>query len=211
LKNILKTSFLPLVLLLTFSCSNEPEIGSKVTFYPEIKINGEVITVINKGDSYTDMGAIALAGSEKLAITTSGAVDSNTIGFYKITYESVNVDGFKAAKFRTVVVVDPSPSSINLEGTFVRNGNKNNVTRISDRKYECDNATGFTVGNANTLKMVFYNLDDKTVYAPFQENVSETGISAESSIGEIVSANNFKWIIYASTFYGTAVRNFVRQ
>lgn len=210
MKNIKKLSFLFLLISVLYSCSNEPEIGSKVTIYPVITLNGDEVVVVNQGSTYTDLGAISMSGTESLPINTTGSVDSNTIGVYKITYESFNSDGFSATKVRTVIVVDPSPSSINLEGTFYRGANANVVTRISDRVYECDNAAGYITGDPNNLKMTFYNLDDTKVYAPFKKNASSTGLSAESSIGQIVNQNNFKWVIYASGFYGTAVRNFVR-
>ena len=211
MKNIKTLCFLILSLATLFSCSYEPEIGSKVTIYPVLTLNGDPIVAITKGTPYTDTGAVALAGTENLPVTTSGSVDVNTIGFYKITYEAFNEDGFSVSKVRTVVVLSAAPSAIDLSGNWFRNGtNKNVITRISDRVYRCDNATGFTTGNANNLTMTFYNLDDTKIYAPYQENCSSTGISAESNIGTITETNKFNWVIYASGFFGTAVRNFVR-
>jgi hypothetical protein len=211
MKNIKKLCFLILSLTTLFSCSYEPEIGSKITIYPVLTINGDQTVVITKGSTYTDLGAVALAGTENLPVTKIGTVDANTIGFYKITYEAFNSDGFSVAKTRTVVVLSASPSTIDLSGNWFRNGtNKNVITRISDRVYQCDNATGYITGNPNNLSLKFYNLDDTKIYAPYQENASSTGISAESNIGTITASNKFNWVIYASGFFGTAVRNFVR-
>ena len=211
MKNTIKIFFLVLSIATLFSCSYEPEIGSKVTVYPVLTINGESIVAINKGTAYNDSGAVALAGTENLPVTTSGTVDVNTIGFYKITYEAFNADGFSVSKIRTVIVLSAAPSGIDLSGNWFRNGtNKNVITRISDRVYKCDNATGYITGDPNNLSLIFYNLDDTKIYAPFQENSSSTGISAESNIGTITASNKFNWVIYASGFFGTAVRNFVR-
>jgi hypothetical protein len=211
MKNIQKIFFLVLSIATLFSCSYEPEIGSKVTVYPELTINGDQTVVITKGSAYNELGAVALAGKENLPVNKIGTVDVNTIGFYKITYETFNEDGFSVSKTRTVIVLSDQPSAINLSGDWYRNGtNKNVITRISDRVYTCDNATGYTTGNENNLKMTFYNLDDTRIYAPFQENCSLTGISAESNIGTITASNKFNWVLYASGFFGTAVRNFVR-
>lgn len=211
MKNKKKICFLLLSLATIFSCSYEPEIGSKVTIYPILTINGDQTIVITKGTAYTDLGAVAIAGTENLPVTESGTVDVNTIGFYKITYKAFNTDGFSVSKTRTVIVLSASPSSIDLSGNWFRNGtNENVITRISDRVYRCDNATGFTTGDDNNLTMIFYNLDDTQIYAPYQENCSTTGLSAESNIGTITESNKFNWIIYASGVFGTAVRNFAR-
>ncbi len=196
---------------LVLSCSQD-ETGnvSKITYYPDVSINGNSFIVLNQGDPYTDQGALAFAGTEALDVTTTGSVNPSTTGVYKITYSAVNVDGFSASKTRTVIVISTAPSNINLSGTWYRNGNANNITQISDRVYQTDNATGYTTGNLNNLVMTFYNLDDVKLYAPYKENASATGISAESNVGTIVNNNSFNWVIYASGFFGTSTRNFTR-
>lgn len=184
---------------------------SKVTNYPLMTLNGERTVVLNQGDTYTELGAISMAGSEELPITLTGTVNTSIPDVYKLTYTSVNVDGFSATLTRAVVVLSTTPSTINLQGTFARNGtNLNNVTKLADRKYVCDNATGFTNGSPDNLTMVFYNLDDVKIYAPYQENASSTGISAESNVGTIADKDHFSWVIYASGVFGTATRNFTR-
>lgn len=206
-----KLIILPLLSLLFLSCSEDSTGGvSRVTFYPNLLLNGERIVVLTEGDAYTDPGAVADANGEPLDVTATGTVNPNTVGVYKTVYQAFNEDGFSASVTRTVIVLSAAPSTINLEGTFFRNGNAANVTRLGDRVYRTDNATGYIAGDENNLNMVFYNLDDERVYAPFQENVSETGINAESNIGTIVDEDNWSWVIYASGFFGTAVRNFSR-
>ncbi len=206
-----KLIILPLFSLLFLSCSEDSTGGvSRVTFYPNLSLNGERVVVLTEGDAYTDPGAVADANGEALDVTTTGSVNPNTVGVYKTVYEAFNEDGFSASVTRTVIVLSAAPSAINLEGTFYRNGNAANVTRLGDRIYRTDNATGYTAGNENNLNMVFYNLDDERLYAPFQENVSETGINAESNIGTIIDEDHWNWVIYASGFFGTAVRNFSR-
>lgn len=210
MKNIKTLCFLVLSFATLVSCSYEPEIGSTITVYPTLTINGEEIVTVNKGTPYVELGATATAGSTTLPVTTTGTVNSNVIGVYKVTYQAFNSDGFAATEIRTVIVLSPTPSTIDLTGDWFRGANKNVITRISDRVYQCDNATGYTNGDPNNLKMTFYNLDDTKIYAPFQENCSSTGISAESNIGTITASNKFNWVIYASGFFGTAVRSFVR-
>lgn len=208
----MKKIFYFLLATMAVSCSEtSTDNVSKVTNYPLMTLNGERTVVLNQGDTYTELGAISMAGSEELPITLTGTVNTSIPDVYKLTYTSVNVDGFSATLTRAVVVLSTTPSTINLQGTFARNGtNLNNVTKLADRKYVCDNATGFTNGSPDNLTMVFYNLDDVKIYAPYQENASSTGISAESNVGTIADKDHFSWVIYASGVFGTATRNFTR-
>lgn len=194
------------------SCEKDDSAGvSKVTNYPEVTINGDALVVIDAGTTYTDEGAAAFAGATELEVATEGSVDSNTPGVYKITYSATNEDGFPASVTRTIIVMSTAPSAYNLEGTFFRSGNANNVVRLSDRVYTADNAGGLAHSAANDpnfLFVTFYVYDDLHVYIPPQ--LTPSGIFVESTSGDLVSNNNFKWVLAASSFYGTAVRNFIR-
>ncbi|PZX94518.1 hypothetical protein DOS84_02885 [Flavobacterium aquariorum] len=201
-----------LVAIMAVSCSEtSTDNVSKVTNYPLMTLNGERTVVLNQGDTYTELGAVSMAGTEELPVTITGTVNTSTPNVYKLTYTSVNVDGFSATLTRAIVVLSTAPSAIDLQGTFARNGtNLNNVTKLGDRKYICDNATGFTNGSPDNLTLIFYNVDDTKIYAPYQENASSTGISAESNVGTIADKDHFSWVIYASAVFGTATRNFTR-
>ncbi|MBD0725588.1 hypothetical protein B6A10_10395 [Flavobacterium sp. L1I52] len=215
LKYIMKKIILTILFTFGFliSCESDSTSNvSKVTNYAQISLNGESLVILTQGDTYTEEGGTAMEGETEIDLNISGTVNTAIPNVYKITYSAVNIDGFPATKTRTVIVLSSAPSAINLEGTFARNNtNINIVTRLSDRKYMCDNAAGYTTDDENNLKMIFYNIDDTKVYAPYQENASDTGISAESNVGTIEDADNFSWVIYASSFYGTATRIFIRK
>ncbi|MCD0470993.1 immunoglobulin-like domain-containing protein [Flavobacterium sp. JAS] len=195
--------------LLLTSCSESTDNVSKVTAYANMSLNGDALVVLTQGETYTEQGAKAEAGGKVLEVKIDGTVDTSKPTMYKINYSATNSDGFPAYLTRTVVVLSNKPSTIDLTGTFLRNGNPNTVTKISDRKYKCDNATGYNVAK-DFITLEFYNIDDKQIYAPFQENTSTSGISAESNIGTITDKNNWKWVIYASAVFGTAERIFKR-
>jgi len=215
MKNLYKLSILCLSFVL-FSCSTEDPISSKVTYYPDMTFNGDRITVLTEGDTYTEQGIVSTENGIDLEVEMTGSedVDPTTPGVYDVYYSSVNSDGFSKEIRRTVIVLSSQPSNIDLAGTFYRGAAPNVVTRIADRVYTADNAGGVDptlAANVNNLvKFTFYNIDDVRIYAPYQENTSKTGLDVESNIGTIVSPNNFTWVLYASGFYGTAVRNFVR-
>ncbi|MDP5200783.1 DUF5011 domain-containing protein [Flavobacterium sp. DG2-3] len=182
---------------------------SEVTYYANLTMHGDALVVLTQGETYTEEGVDAEANGQPLEVKISGSVDTSKPTVYKLNYSAINSDGFPATVTRTVVVLSNKPSTINLEGSFVRGANVNNVTKLADRKYVCDNATGYNVANDN-LTMEFYNIDDKQIYAPYTENASKSGISAESNIGTITDKNNWKWVIYASSVFGTAERIFKR-
>lgn len=208
----MKKIFYFILAIVAVSCSDtSTENISRVTNYPVITLNGDSLMILDQGDTYSEEGGIALEGETEIDLAIKGTVNTAIPNVYKITYSALNVDGFPANKTRTVVVLSTTPSAINLEGTFARGSNINNITRLDDRKYMCDNAAGYTTGDENNLKMIFYNIDDTKVYAPYQENASDTDISAESNVGIIEDEDNFNWVIFASSFYGTATRIFTRQ
>jgi hypothetical protein len=196
--------------LIFMACSTDDTANvSRVTNYPLITLNGEALEIVFMGDTYTEKGAVSMAGSEVLPTKITGQVNTNTTGVYKINYSSTNIDGYDAVKTRTVLVMSKAPSAIDLSGQFARSGNVNNVVRISDRVYKCDNATGYNIAK-DKISLTFYNLDDTKIYAPYQEKTSASEINAESNIGTIISNDKWNWVIYASGVFGTAVRNFTR-
>lgn len=196
--------------LLFTSCDADSSANvSKVTYYANLTMHGDAFVLLTQGQTYTENGVDAEADGQKLEVKIAGTVDTNKPGVYKLTYSALNSDGFPASVVRTVVILSNQPSTINLEGSFVRGANVNNVTKLEDRKYICDNATGYNVANDN-ITLVFYNIDDKQIYAPYTENASKSGISAESNVGTITDKNNWKWVIYASSVFGTAERIFKR-
>lgn len=196
--------------LLLTSCEESTDGVSKVTAYANLTMNGDPLVVLTQGETYTEAGVEAEADGKVLEVKIDGTVDTSKPTVYKLKYSATNSDGYPASLTRTVVVLSNKPSTIDLSGTFFRGSNANNVTKLGDRKYFTDNATGYTVDDPNNLKMEFYNIDDKQIYAPFQADASETGIDAESNIGTITDKNNWKWSITATAFFGTADRIFKR-
>ena len=202
---------LVLIAFLMLSCTEENQIPSRITYYADVKVKGEAVMSVTQGQTFTDPGAISLINGESVPYTTSGTVNTSTVGVYKLNYETINEDGFPASATRTVVVVSNQPSIYNFEGNWRRSATGNAViVRVSDRQYTHSNAGG--VDGDNALKVTFYNLDDVNLYIPFTPNASKTGISVESVLGsgKIINANEINWVLSASGFYGTALRVFKR-
>jgi hypothetical protein len=74
-------------------------------YKPFITIIGASDTTINVGTSYSDPGATALnKDGSSVTVTTTGQVNSSTVGDYELTYTATNANGTTTAK-RTVHVI----------------------------------------------------------------------------------------------------------
>ncbi len=105
--------------LLLFGCKKE-YVDSKPTFWPVIKINGDEVTVINQGDTYTEQGATVTENGAPIDYLTEGTVDNTEYGAYLVSYSAVNVDGIAATKTRIVLVVDPAALNDDISGDYYR-------------------------------------------------------------------------------------------
>lgn len=189
---------------------------SVIITFPSITLNGEPVVLINAGDAYVDEGALAFVGETMVEVTVENLANPNVSGVYVTSYRAQNEEGFEASATRTVVVLDPAPSSLDLTGIWARsNGNPNNIVKLSDRLYQANNAGGaFPDGDPRNMVIQFYNVNDVDIFIPFQENTSPSGISVagiNDGTNRINSPNQLQWSLNASAAYGTFVRVFDRQ
>lgn len=91
------------------SCGDkETEDTSRITTYAVLELNGDAYETVQLGSSYNDPGCTAKMGDEDVTdkIVTDGAVNTNELGYYDLSYRVINADGFAATASRTVAVVD---------------------------------------------------------------------------------------------------------
>ena len=108
-KNILFMTMLALAGVTLTSCSDDESEGkSRITTYAVLEMNGSAYETTQLGTAYSDPGCVATLGGEDVSdkIVTVGSVNTNQLGFYKLSYQVVNEDGFPASASRTVAVVD---------------------------------------------------------------------------------------------------------
>ena len=108
-KNILFAAMLALATPFLISCSDDESEGkSRITTYAVLEMNGDAYETTQLGAAYTDPGCTATMGGEDVSaqVTTIGTVNTNQLGYYKLTYQVLNSDGFPATASRTVAVVD---------------------------------------------------------------------------------------------------------
>lgn len=202
------------------SCSKDKIINthdrvgiSKVTYYPIVTLAGDLIIPIPKGGTYTEPGVKAEAGGTVVPVTTTGNVDTNTDGIYRITYSATNSDGFSASASRTVVVysTDASASSHDLSGTYVRGATGESCiwTKIAPGVYKVANPGGASVGR--NLIVVLINPSGYTITVPDQI-ASDGSESSTSNEKYDFTANpvTYSWKFF-NPIYGTGLRTFVKQ
>ena len=84
---------------------------------PVITVLGDNPATVELGSTYTDAGATAMdAFRGTTSVSSTGNVDTSTIGSYTITYSSSDLDGNTATATRTVNVVDTTAPVVTVTG-----------------------------------------------------------------------------------------------
>ena len=84
---------------------------------PVITLSGSSTVTVELGSTYTDAGASANdAFHGSTPVSSSGTVDTNTVGTYTITYTATDLDGNTATATRTVNVVDTTAPVVTVTG-----------------------------------------------------------------------------------------------
>ncbi len=93
------------------SCDNDSTEGlTRITYYPELVLDGDATVYIDKGSTFVDPGYSAFLNGEDVTdqIVVTSNVNTSVSGIYSISYSIENVDGFSASASRKVVVTDPN-------------------------------------------------------------------------------------------------------
>ena len=81
----------------------------------DVKLQGDAVMTVEKGDSFEDPGAIARADGREVRVKVAGQVDTQTPGTYQLRYRARYL--LSSAEIgRTVHVVDTRPPVLTLRG-----------------------------------------------------------------------------------------------
>jgi len=87
------------------------------TTAPVITLNGESSLILSAGTAYVDLGATANDATDgDVTVFTTGAVNSDVVSSYTLTYSASDAAGNNTSVTRTVNVVDDIAPVITLEG-----------------------------------------------------------------------------------------------
>ena len=184
---------------------------SKITNFPILTVNGEEYMAVPVGGTYTEPGVTAKEGESDLTVTTSGSVNTATVGVYTLTYSAVNKDGFSASAKRFVAVysTDASAASHDLSGSYLRaaTGVTNTWEKLAPGVYKVDNPGGAAGVN---LVVFLFNPTGFIIDIPSQvSNDGNTTSSTDEVYNDTVPASYSMKIVNPG--YGPALRTFVKQ
>jgi hypothetical protein len=133
---------------------------------PVITVIGGNPVTVELGDTYTDQGATAFDEFHgETPVSSSGTVDTSTVGTYTITYTATDLDGNTATATRTVNVVDTTapvvtvtgdnPATVELGGTYTDAGAtatdaSGTVTVVSSGTVDPDTLGTYTITYTST-------------------------------------------------------------
>ena len=131
------------------------------TVFPVLTILGDNPATVELGGTYTDAGATSDGGE---TVTSSGSVDTNTIGTYTITYSATDEAGNTSTATRTVNVVDTTapvitvtgnnPATVELGATYTDAGatatDLDTVTLTTTSDVDTDTVGSYTVSYTAT-------------------------------------------------------------
>ena len=176
------------------------------TVFPVITVLGNNPAIVELGSTYTDAGATSDGGE---SVTTSGTVDTNTVGTYTITYSATDAAGNTSTATRTVNVVDTTnpvltiignnPVSVELGSSYTDAGatatDLDTVTVTSVSDVDTDNIGTYSVvytatdasGNSSTATRTVIVVD--TLGPTFTSSANFTAPEDQTSIGTVTATD----------------------
>lgn len=100
------------------SCTDDSTEGlTRITYYPELTLEGDKTLYLDKGASFTEPGYTAILNGEDVSnqVEISTNLNTNQSGIYTISYSIMNADGFSSSASRKIIVTDPNDA---IEGVY---------------------------------------------------------------------------------------------
>lgn len=162
------------------------------TVAPVITLNGANPMVVGFGTVFTDPGATAsdgCAGNLTSAIVVTGSVDTNTVGFYALTYTVSDPSGHSDTKVRTVEV-----SPYNFTGFFAPIDNlpafnEMKAGQAAPVKFSLGGNQGLNIFAAGSPSSVQISCSSGDPVAP----VEETETAGQSSLSYDSATDRYKY------------------
>jgi len=122
---------------------------------PILTVLGDNPATVSQGTSYADAGAIAYDANDGfIVVSSSGSVDTTTIGSYSIRYFASDSDGNEVNATRTINVIDTTAPTIFLNG--------NNPTTINQGETYSDEGASATDNVDENVSVVTLSNDVDT-------------------------------------------------
>ncbi len=185
------------------SCEKEIKDLSTITYYVDLKLNGEEQMWVELNTPFEDPGFTATENDEDVSskVEVTGNVETDKVGYYPISYTVTNKDGFVSSETREVFVYDSSVD-VDYSGTYVVNGKRTTPSGT-------DNFSDFTI-NITQMNPGFYTFSDFLggYYSQgkgYGEITDLSGYASISSDGTVLGLYSYvsAWGDSASSISGT--------
>ena len=156
---------------------------------PVITLNGDNPATVELGDTYTDAGAYADDGS---VVTSSGTVDTNTVGSYTITYSATDFFGNTGTATRTVNVVDTTAPVITSSDTFDADENQTAIGTVTatDLQTVTFSVSGSELAITSGGVLTFITAPDYETKSSYTATITATDASSNASTQNITVTVN---------------------
>ncbi len=163
------------------------------TVAPVITLNGNTPMTVGFGTVFTDPGATAsdgCAGDLTSAIVVTGSVDTNTVGFYALTYTVSDPTGHTDTKVRNVEVLP-----YNFTGFFAPIDNlpalnEMKAGQAAPVKFSLGGNQGLNIFAAGSPNSIQINCDGTAPIQPVEETLTAGG----SSLTYDPATNQYKYV-----------------
>ena len=154
------------------------------TVFPVITILGDNPATVELGATYTDAGATSDGGE---TVSSSGTVDTNTLGSYTITYSATDAAGNTSTATRTVNVVDTTAPVITSSDTFVADENQTAIGTVTatDLQTVTFTVSGTELQITSGGVLTFATAPDYETKSVYTATVTATDASSNSSTQNI--------------------------
>ena len=173
------------------------------TIAPVITVLGENTVTVEKGTTYTDAGASADGGE---TVTTSGTVDTNTVGSYTLRYRATDSAGNTATATRTVEVVDTIAPVITVLGENTVTVEKG--TTYTDAGASADGGeTVTTSGTVDTNTVGSYTLRYRATDSAGNTATATRTLNVVDTTPPVITSNLFSYLDDRGTVLGSVYAN----
>jgi hypothetical protein len=178
-----------------------------ITLVGDASVNAEL-----GGGSYSDGGATAADASGDITVTTTGTVDTTTVGTYTLTYTASDASGNDAtAVTRTVVVADTTAPVITLVGDASVNAELGgsytdagaNATDLPASLVSGDRVTVTTTGTVDTSTVGTYTLTYTATDTSGNENTATRTVTVADTTAPVFTSSATFTVDEGATAVGT--------
>ena len=157
------------------------------TVFPVITINGDNPAVVELGSSYVDAGATSDGGE---TVTSTGSVDTSTLGTYTITYSATDDAGNTSTATRTVNVVDTTAPVVTLNGSDVTLERGGTYTELGATASDLSGAVSVVVsGTVDTLVAATYTITYSSTDSSGNTGTAVRTVIVQDTITPVVTIN----------------------